>query len=46
MRELVNAIFCVLRGGIAWRLLPDSFPPWAPFIAGSPGSGTRASGRA
>ncbi len=28
MRELVNAIFYVLRGGIAWRLLPRCFPPW------------------
>jgi putative transposase len=28
MREIVNAIFYVLRGGIGWRLLPDSFPPW------------------
>ncbi len=28
MRELVNAMFYVLRGGIAWRLLPESFPPW------------------
>ena len=28
MREIVNAIFYVLRGGVAWRLLPDSFPPW------------------
>ena len=28
MREIVNAIFYVLRGGIAWRLLPDGFPPW------------------
>src|SRR5271165_6861928 len=28
MREIVNAIFYVLRGGIAWRLLPDSLPPW------------------
>jgi transposase len=28
MREIINAIFYVLRGGIAWRLLPDSFPPW------------------
>jgi len=26
MREIVNAIFYVLRGGFAWRLLPDSFP--------------------
>ena len=26
--EIVNAIFYVLRGGIAWRLLPSDFPPW------------------
>ena len=28
MREVLNAIFYVLRGGIAWRLLPKDFPPW------------------
>jgi transposase len=28
MREVVNAIFYVLRAGCTWRLLPDSFPPW------------------
>ena len=27
MRELVNAIFYVLRGGIPWRMLPPCFPP-------------------
>ena len=27
-REVVNAIFYVLRGGIGWRLLPSDFPPW------------------
>lgn len=27
MREIVNAIFYVLRGGIPWRMLPDCFPP-------------------
>ena len=27
-REIVNAIFYVLRGGVAWRLLPKDFPPW------------------
>ncbi len=27
MREIVNAIFYVLRGGIAWSLLPKDFPP-------------------
>ena len=28
VREIVNAIFYVPRGGIAWRLLPSDFPPW------------------
>lgn len=28
MREIINAICYVLRGGIAWRLMPDGFPPW------------------
>ena len=28
MREIINAIFHVLRGGIAWRLPPSDFPPW------------------
>ena len=27
MREVVNAIFYVLRGGCQWRLLPKDFPP-------------------
>ena len=27
MREIMNAVFYVLRSGCAWRLLPDSFPP-------------------
>jgi transposase len=27
MREIVDAIFYVLRGGIPWRMLPDCFPP-------------------
>ena len=29
MREIVNAVFYVLRGGMAWRLLPSDFPPWS-----------------
>ena len=28
MREVVNAIFYVLRGGCQWRLLPKDFPPY------------------
>ena len=27
-REILNAIFYVLRSGCAWRLLPRDFPPW------------------
>jgi transposase len=27
-REILDAIFCILRGGCAWRLLPHDFPPW------------------
>ena len=28
MREILNAIFYVLRAGCAWRLLPHDMPPW------------------
>ncbi len=27
-RELLDAVFYVVRGGCAWRLLPHEFPPW------------------
>ncbi len=27
-REIVNAMFYVLRGGIAWRAMPHDLPPW------------------
>ena len=27
MREVVNAIFYVLRGGCQWRIFPKEFPP-------------------
>lgn len=27
MREICNAIFYILRGGVPWRILPDCFPP-------------------
>lgn len=26
-REILNAVFYVLRGGIAWRLIPKDLPP-------------------
>ena len=28
MREIVDAIYYVLRSGCAWRMLPHDFPPW------------------
>ena len=28
LREIVNAIFYVLRSGCSWRMLPHDFPPW------------------
>lgn len=28
LREILDAIFYVVRGGCAWRLLPHDFPPW------------------
>ena len=27
VREIVNAVFYVLRGGVSWRMLPPCFPP-------------------
>src|SRR4051795_10144890 len=27
-REIINAIFYVMRGGIPWRLMPTDLPPW------------------
>jgi putative transposase len=28
MREILNAIFYIVRAGCAWRLLPHDLPPW------------------
>ena len=28
LREVVNGILYVLRGGIPWRMLPHDLPPW------------------
>ena len=27
-REILNAIFYILKSGCPWRLLPQDFPPW------------------
>ena len=28
LREILDAVFYVLRSGCAWRLLPHDYPPW------------------
>src|SRR5215207_8262089 len=28
LREILNAIFYIVRSGCAWRLLAHDFPPW------------------
>src|SRR5919202_4869317 len=28
LREVLDAIFYVVKGGCAWRMLPHDFPPW------------------
>lgn len=27
-REMMNAIFYIMRGGCSWRHMPHDFPPW------------------
>jgi transposase len=27
-REILDAIFYVVRGGIQWRMIPNDLPPW------------------
>lgn len=29
VREIVNAMLYVLRGGITWRMMPNDLPPWS-----------------
>jgi putative transposase len=29
LREILNGIFYILRGGCAWRMMPHDFPPWS-----------------
>lgn len=29
MREVINAIWYILRSGCQWRMLPHEFPPWS-----------------
>src|ERR671915_2579907 len=46
LREIVNAIFYVLRGGIAWRLIPKDLPPRTTVYAGLLSGATRVSSSA
>ena len=45
MREIVNAIFYVLRGGVSWRMLPPCFPPRQTVYGSSRRGRTTGSGR-
>ena len=28
LREVLNGVLCVVRGGVPWRMLPHDLPPW------------------
>lgn len=28
LRDVLNGIFYVVRGGVAWRMIPSDLPPW------------------
>src|SRR3712207_153424 len=46
LRELLDAIFYIVRSGCAWRLLPHEFPPWKrPFTTTSELGGSTVLGR-
>jgi len=34
LREILDAIFYVLKSGRPWRLLPHDFPPWKTVLMG------------
>jgi putative transposase len=29
LRDILNAIFYIVRAGCSWRMLPHDFPPWS-----------------
>src|SRR5215211_3151369 len=45
LREVLNAIFYLLRGGVTWRLLPSDLPPRSTSSADSADGATRACSR-
>lgn len=32
MREVVNAIFYILRTGCSWQMMPHDLPPWQTLV--------------
>ena len=44
LREVVNGILYVLRGGIAWRMMPHDLPPWGTVWGTSATGATTAPG--
>ncbi|MFC7739494.1 transposase, partial [Roseomonas sp. GCM10028921] len=45
LREILDAILYVLRGGTPWRMLPDCVPPYQTVYGWFAPSVTRACGR-
>jgi transposase len=45
LREILNAIFYIVRSGCAWRLLPHDFPPWKTALITSGLGGSTAPGK-
>ena len=43
MRNLINAIFCVLRSGCPWRMVPDRFAPQTTAVTYANSFSTRMS---
>src|SRR4051794_23592008 len=45
-REILDAVFYILKSGCPWRLLPREFPPWETvYCWGSGGGATTGRGR-
>ncbi len=45
LREILNAIFYIVRSSCAWRLLPHDFPPWKLSITTSELGASTAPGK-
>jgi len=45
LRDILDAYFYLLRGGVSWRMLPHDFPPGRPSTPRSAAASATASGR-